>query len=126
MRVASTLLPTLKMPVSKADQFNATRATTPVSDRHFELAQGELVGARIAALLRAPIDWTTIKSVVDIGGGHGVLAGELTKHAPHISATVFDLEYVMGPLFRERSSSPETCLRTHCLTQTATYSRRFF
>jgi hypothetical protein len=48
-----------------------------------------------AAAVTAAYDFSKIKSIVDVGGGNGVLLAEILKANPHLQGTLFDLPNVI-------------------------------
>jgi O-methyltransferase domain/Dimerisation domain len=48
-----------------------------------------------AAAVTAAYDFSQIKSIVDVGGGNGVLLAEILKANPHLRGTLFDLPKVI-------------------------------
>ncbi|MEV4435805.1 methyltransferase [Streptomyces sp. NPDC049585] len=57
------------------------------------LHAGAVFTARAMAL---SLDFHPYRKLLDVGGGLGSFCGELCRHYPHLSATVFDLPFVVG------------------------------
>jgi hypothetical protein len=65
----------------------------PVVKEHFWDAMHSL-SVYTAAQLANAIDFSEIKSLLDVGGGGAAYDIELCQHHPHLKATVFDLPFV--------------------------------
>ncbi|WP_309234439.1 methyltransferase [Nocardia sp. XZ_19_385] len=64
----------------------------PDAARNFDQGQAQLAELRLLPLLSC--DWSSVGSVVDVGGGNGTLLGRLLTLHPHLTGTVFDLPHV--------------------------------
>jgi hypothetical protein len=60
----------------------------------FNAAMTSLSGHELAAILAA-YDFAGMATIVDVGGGHGVLLAELLKTWPHVRGILFDLPAVV-------------------------------
>jgi hypothetical protein len=58
----------------------------------------DAVNTQLAPLLADAVDWSRFRSLVDVGGARGNLAAHLVLAHPHLTATVFDLPVMAGPL----------------------------
>ena len=73
--------------------FEFVSSVRPAAGRAFNDAMR--AGATLQALgLAAVLDWSSVTSVCDVGGGTGAAAATLREHHEHLSATVFDLPEV--------------------------------
>jgi hypothetical protein len=64
----------------------------PVRGRSFDRAMSGTAGMRLAPLLSR--DWSRAGTVVDVGGGNGMLIEALLEHVPGLRGTTFDLPHV--------------------------------
>ncbi|GLW06783.1 O-methyltransferase [Microtetraspora sp. NBRC 13810] len=85
-------------PRSAADGFAAMLADGRELRRYVRMMEGSLEPL-VPGLLKA-IDWAGRRSVLDVGGGRGALAGRLVAAHPGLAGHVFDLPE-MEPLFGE-------------------------
>ncbi len=69
-------------------------ADHPEASEKFNRAQAGLVTLRLLPLLERP--WEDIGTVVDVGGGNGVLLTELLGRNEHLEGIVFDLPHVVA------------------------------
>ncbi|GII52753.1 methyltransferase [Planotetraspora thailandica] len=60
----------------------------------FDRAQAGLVRLRLLPLLDR--DWSGVRTVVDVGGGNGVLMATLLEKFPELTGVVFDLPHVLA------------------------------
>ncbi len=69
----------------------------PALDEHWNRAMVETARAwwGKGQLLDA-LDWTDVRSVVDVGGGRGGLLAVLLERHPHLSGVVYDLPHVVA------------------------------
>ncbi|MGA3488580.1 methyltransferase [Micromonosporaceae bacterium DT55] len=77
-------------------------ADHPAAAARFDLGQAGLVEMRLLPLLDR--DWAGVTSVVDVGGGNGVLLARLAARHRHVTGVVYDLPHVVttaGPLLRD-------------------------
>lgn len=66
----------------------------PTEGDHFNRAMTSF-GAQNAPVLAANYDFSNIKTIVDVGGGHGTLIANILKQNPHMTGTIFDLGPVL-------------------------------
>ena len=64
----------------------------PVRGRSFDRAMSGTAGMRLAPLLSR--DWSGAGTVVDVGGGNGMLIEALLEHVPSLQGVTFDLPQV--------------------------------
>jgi hypothetical protein len=57
---------------------------------------------RFAAAVTAAYDFSQIKSIVDVGGGNGILLAEILKANPHLRGTLFDHPNVIERAKRQK------------------------
>ena len=69
-------------------------AEHPEASEKFNRAQAGLVALRLLPLLERP--WNDVGTVVDVGGGNGVLLTELLGRHEHLEGIVFDLPHVVA------------------------------
>ncbi|MBB2942692.1 SAM-dependent methyltransferase [Actinoplanes lutulentus] len=77
-------------------------AENPAEAERFDQGQAGLVEVRLLPLLDR--DWSGVTSVVDVGGGNGMLLARLAARHPHLTGVVFDLPHVVesaGPALTE-------------------------
>jgi hypothetical protein len=67
----------------------------PEEADHFNRAMSAM-GAQNAPTLAANYDFTGVNTIVDVGGGHGTLIGNILRKNPHMRGTVYDLEPVVA------------------------------
>ncbi|MFD2416331.1 methyltransferase [Amycolatopsis pigmentata] len=68
--------------------------TTLDTDPRFRDSFNQVMAAKSKELARqivARYDWTTVRHVADVGGGMGILLGELLSAVPHLRGTLVDL-----------------------------------
>ncbi len=70
-------------------------AAHPESGATFNAAMGDFVRQSHAAAVAA-YDFSSIRSLVDVGGGTGALTVSILEQYPDLTATVFDLPHVVG------------------------------
>lgn len=61
---------------------------------HFNRAMSAM-GSQNAPTLAANYDFTGINTLVDVGGGHGTLIGNILSRNPHMKGTIYDLAPVV-------------------------------
>ncbi|MFE1145981.1 methyltransferase [Streptomyces albidoflavus] len=69
-------------------------AARPEAAERFDRGQAGLVELRLLPLLG--LDWRTVTSVVDVGGGNGALLARLLTDHPKLQGTVFDQPHVVA------------------------------
>ncbi|MWK36728.1 methyltransferase [Actinomadura sp. J1-007] len=86
-------------PRSTSDGFEAMLRDPEELRRYIRMMEGAL--APLVPGLVSAIDWTARRSVLDVGGCAGDLAGRLVTEFPWLTGRVFDLPQMAGP-FDER------------------------
>ena len=71
----------------------------PRAAARFDAAMSPFSAQEVAAILEA-YDFSAVRTVVDIGGGHGALIAGLLRAHPHLSGIVFDLPSVVAGAMR--------------------------
>ena len=69
-------------------------AEHPQAAERFDRGQAGLVELRLVPLLER--DWAGVASVVDVGGGEGVLMARLAQRHRHLAGVVYDLPHVVS------------------------------
>lgn len=69
-------------------------ASNPAQDALFGRLMARSVNERIAGIINA-YDFSNVKTIVDIGGGHGALLAAILTVAPHAGGTIFDTSAVV-------------------------------
>ncbi len=70
---------------------------------------------KIQAAVIAGYDFTDVKTLVDVGGGHGMLLSGVLKANPHLNGILFDLSHVAAgaaPMFEEAEVSDRVDIRS--------------
>jgi cyclopropane fatty-acyl-phospholipid synthase-like methyltransferase len=70
-------------------------ADDEVEGRRFHAAMTSFSASQIAALLEA-YDFSSCKSLIDVGGGHGHLVCEVLQQYPQMKGVVFDVGSILG------------------------------
>ncbi len=76
------------------DFFGYTTEIDPEAGVVFDQAMA--AGATLQGIvLSRALDWDSVETVLDVGGGNGATLGVLQRYHPHLSATLFDLPEVV-------------------------------
>jgi len=87
-------------------------ADHPEQAREFDQAMAAYTTESVTAILTG-FDFSSVGSVVDIGGGNGHLMAEILTRYPHLQGTVFDLPHIVEGA-RERLLSAGLDARGRC------------
>jgi uncharacterized protein (TIGR00369 family) len=69
-------------------------AADPEASRVFNAGMSGVI-AETAEAVRDAFDFSTIRTLVDVGGGHGTLLGTILAANPHLHGVLFDLPHVV-------------------------------
>jgi SAM-dependent methyltransferase len=71
-------------------------AANPSVSASFDALMGPGHGVPDPQVLVDPADWSSIRTVVDVGGGTGALLAEVLRAHPHVAGTLVDLPHTVA------------------------------